>query len=196
MNSKLPMWIGLILSPVVIVIFWMMNSDISAKDAHVTTAPKMTLRSINYIPTKTKQNISDHQFYLLSDSGAVKKKLSDYAGKPIVLHFWATWCGACVEEMPEFEKFAKKYGKDVHIIAVASDKLQSTAVKKFYEENGITNLSVFIDDNNEMARPMQVRALPTTVFVNSKGSEIGRIEGPVEWMDEPGVVLTNYIKKK
>ena len=40
--------------------------------------------------------------------------LSDFRGKPVVLNFWATWCGYCVKEMPAFEEIYQQMGSDIH----------------------------------------------------------------------------------
>jgi len=54
-----------------------------------------------------------------------KHNLEEYKGKVVVINYWATWCGYCVAEMPEFEKVYKEFGsnkKDVIILGVAGPK--------------------------------------------------------------------------
>jgi thiol-disulfide isomerase/thioredoxin len=64
----------------------------------------------------------------------LRETLAKEKGKVIVLNFWATWCGPCVEEMPHFAELAKKYAdKDVLFLAVSFDDLDTleTAVRPF-----------------------------------------------------------------
>ena len=62
---------------------------------------------------------------VLYDQYGKKHNIEEYKGKVVVINFWATWCGYCVEEMPEFEKVYKEFGsnkKDVIILGVAGPK--------------------------------------------------------------------------
>ena len=63
---------------------------------------------------------------VLQDQYGKKHNLADYKGKVVVINFWATWCGYCVREMPDFEKVYKEFGsnsKDVIIIGIAGPKI-------------------------------------------------------------------------
>ena len=62
---------------------------------------------------------------VLYDQYGKKHNIEEYKGKVVVINFWATWCGYCVEEMPAFEKVYKEFGsnkKDVIILGVAGPK--------------------------------------------------------------------------
>ena len=62
---------------------------------------------------------------VLYDQYGKKHNIEEYKGKVVVINFWATWCGYCVQEMPEFEKVYKEFGsnkKDVIILGVAGPK--------------------------------------------------------------------------
>ena len=76
-------------------------------------------------------------FEVVNESGE-KVKLSSYFGKPIVVNFWATWCGPCRAEIPEFIEAYQKYGEDVEFLMVnltdgQTDTVES--VKEFVTEN-------------------------------------------------------------
>ena len=63
--------------------------------------------------------------------------LSELQGKPVIINFWATWCGPCVKEMPAFERLKDDFGDKIGIIAVNCGDDAET-VKDFVEENGYT----------------------------------------------------------
>ena len=66
---------------------------------------------------------------------------SDFAGKPVVINFWATWCGYCVKEMPSFEKAYQEFGDEVVFMMInVTDGFQETkeAAAEFIEEKGYT----------------------------------------------------------
>lgn len=194
MKNKSFFWLGICLSPLLIGFWWMLQNK--PESAPVVEVPKKSLMSIDFVPSKLKEGIPSKEFLMLSSDAAqpaIKKKLTDFKDKPLIVHFWATWCGACVEEIPELDKFQETYGDNFHVLIVSADEVDGKAVREFYEEKKIKNLSIYIDEKGGLARAMKVAALPTTVFVSVKGKEQGRIIGPVEWMGEAGKLLNSQL---
>lgn len=188
---------GIGLSPLVLGFWWMLQNK-PEPVVRVAEAPKKSLMSIDFIPAKSKDEVSSKEFLLLSMDESqpdTRKKLSDFAGKPIIVHFWATWCEACVEEMPELDKYQESVGDNFHFVVIASDQTKGKAVREFYKSRNIKSLSIFIDEKGALARSMKVAALPTSIFVSSKGKELGRIVGPVDWVGEPGKLLNAQLSK-
>ena len=111
------------------------------------------------------------------------KTVKDYAGKGLVLNFWATWCGPCVREMPALDALQKDQGTAMNlaILPIGLDRGGARAIDPFYAENNLTNLPVLIDDKRKMARSIGVHSLPTTILVDRNGMEIGRFLGDEVW---------------
>lgn len=196
-SNKSFFWIGVGLSPFILLFFWLLENK-PKPVAHLDVAPKKTLFSIDFIPVKEKKQVPNKEFLLLPDDASlapIVKKIAEFSGKPIIIHFWATWCGACVDEIPQLDKFAAENKDKFHFLVVASDQTQGQAVREFYRKHNIKNLTLYIEDEGKLARGLRITALPTSVFVNSKGRELGRIVGPVEWMDEAGKILDSYLSK-
>ena len=98
-------------------------------------------------------------------------KLSDFEGKPVVLNFWASWCGPCKSEMPDFEAAYQTYGENIQFLMVnMTDGYQETvsSAKNFIQATGYT-FPVFYDSDTEAARAYSVYSIPTTYFIDSDG---------------------------
>ena len=95
-------------------------------------------------------------------------KFSDYLGKPIVLNFWAYWCGPCQREMPEFNAAYERLGGEVTFLMVH----EGTAVddgKEKVTEGGYTFPVVF-DVDKSAGNMYGITAYPTTFFIDAEGN--------------------------
>ena len=120
-----------------------------------------------------------------SNEAGKKTTLSTKNHKLTALHFWATWCVPCVEELPQVDAAAAKYvDKKFQVIALSLDGKKSDKVKQFFADHKVKTLKPFLDSDMSAFRAAQVSALPTTIFINEKGEEIARIAGPANWEDE------------
>ena len=113
----------------------------------------------------------------LKDVDGKTVKLSDFAGKVIVLDFWATWCGPCRAEIPGFIALQKKYaGKGLVVIGVAMDEEGAAVVAPFIRQMGIS-YPIVLGTPEMAARYGDVEALPTTFIINRAGQIAAGHEG-------------------
>jgi thiol-disulfide isomerase/thioredoxin len=111
--------------------------------------------------------------------------LSAFKGKVILLNIWATWCGPCRQEMPTLDRLeAKLGGPDFQVVALSIDQGGVPVVKEFYEELGLENLGIYIDDRMRAPAQLGVVGIPGTLLIDREGREIGRKLGPAEWDSE------------
>jgi thiol-disulfide isomerase/thioredoxin len=93
-------------------------------------------------------------------------------GKPLVLHFWATWCPTCRLENSNIDDISKKY----NVLTIAVNSGKNEAIKAYMKANNFT-FDVFNDSDGQMASSFNVEAYPTTFIYDSKGklaySEVG-----------------------
>jgi thiol-disulfide isomerase/thioredoxin len=110
--------------------------------------------------------------------------LHDFRGRYVLLNFWATWCGPCVREMPSLDALQSKVdGQKFIILAVTEDQDGVGAAEGFYKRHKLTHLPVLVDASGEIPHIMHVNGLPTSILIDPKGREIGRVEGDVDWDD-------------
>lgn len=97
-------------------------------------------------------------------------KLSDFKGKPVVLNFWATWCGYCVAEMPDFDAASEKYPDVQFMMVNATDGVQETIekAKAFVKEQGFS-FDVFYDTAMQAVSAYGVSSFPITYFIDANG---------------------------
>lgn len=96
-------------------------------------------------------------------------RLSDFKGKPILLNFWATWCGPCRAEFPELQAAAVEQKEKVAIIGINMTTNDTPSqVPAFVAEFGVT-FPIALDETGEVSRTYQVTGLPTSIFIDRDG---------------------------
>jgi thiol-disulfide isomerase/thioredoxin len=106
--------------------------------------------------------------------------LSHYRGHPVIVDFWATWCGPCRRQIPELVALYKKYNKSrgLVVIGVSCDLIQGEgmpAVAPFVKEFRIDYPIALADER--LVDNMGVEAIPTTLFLGPDGKVVSRIVG-------------------
>lgn len=109
--------------------------------------------------------------FTVEDLDGNKYKLSDFRGKPVIVNFWASWCGPCKMEMPDFEELYNEYGDKINFLMVnMTDGYQETKDKahKHIADSGYT-FPVYYDTEMEAAYAYGVSSIPATYFIDSEG---------------------------
>jgi cytochrome c biogenesis protein CcmG, thiol:disulfide interchange protein DsbE len=117
------------------------------------------------------EDAPDFSFVLADDHGT---SLVDLTGKPVVINFWATWCGPCRQEMPDLVALHEE-NPDLIVLAVNLQE-DLERVRPFAEEFAMT-MPVILDTDGNIGRAYGVRGLPVTIFINSERKIASRWDG-------------------
>ena len=118
-------------------------------------------------PEVIQFNAPDFTVY---DQNGNAVKLSDFAGKPIVLNIWATWCYYCTVEMPDFNEMYKSH-PDVQFLMVNATGTNGETVesaKKYINDNGF-EFPVYYDIDGDALVTYGVTSFPTTILITKSG---------------------------
>ena len=100
--------------------------------------------------------------------------LSDFRGKPVILNFWASWCGPCKAEMPDFEKKYQEYGDDIHFLIVNLTDGRSETVETasdYIAQQGYT-FPVYYDTDMDAALTYSISSIPMSYFIDAEGHQV------------------------
>lgn len=142
--------------------------------------PEVTVQEETTSEEPTEELVAAPDFTVFTGDGE-EIRLSDYAGKPVVINFWATWCGPCKSELPAFDRMYEAYGEEMQFLMVnLTDGQRETVegVQSFLEENGYT-FPVFYDTDYSGAMAYGASSIPLTVFVLADGTLAGGYRGAV-----------------
>ena len=129
--------------------------------------------------------------FVLKDEDGKPVKLTDYRGKLVFLHFWASWCPPCIEEAQDLERLENAMkNKPFQMLAVSIDT-DEDAVHKFDQRNNVT-LPALLDPGQQVARGLyKITGQPETFLISPQGVVLKHIVGPMPWSNAQ---VFGYIK--
>lgn len=114
-----------------------------------------------------------------------KVRFSDFAGKPLLVNFWATWCTPCIVELPSLNRLSEHYKDQMNVIAVALEPSKKPAdIAEFVESRGIGGFAAYLDDGDTVGKKLALRGIPTSFLIGSDGLILYKFEGDAEWTSE------------
>lgn len=134
-----------------------------------------------------KTSLSDAPLFTLKLFDGKELTLKEFRGKPVVLNFWASWCGPCRFEAPTLEKVYRIY-KEKGVIFIGINIADSEAnARAFIQEFDITFLNGY-DRDGKIARDYEVTSIPTTFFITKDGKIALRYTGAISESELTGAI--------
>ena len=118
-------------------------------------------------------------FSLLDTTGKAWRP-ADFAGRAVLLNFWASWCEPCRAEMPTLQQMADLYGPEQLLVLAVNFKEPPARALQFAKSTGVT-LPVLLDLDGRTAQRWGVKVFPTTLAIDRKGQPRWRARGEVDW---------------
>jgi len=115
------------------------------------------------------------------DGGEIS--LSDYRGRPVILNFWATWCGPCRYEVPAFKAFHERYPQEEAVIVAVNTQDDPDSARGYAIADKL-KFVIPVDPRGTVAGMYNVRGMPTTFFLNGAGVITSIKIGPFLSIDE------------
>ena len=129
------------------------------------------------------------------DETGTEMSLDAFAGKHVLLNFWATWCAPCRKEMPYLAELQTQFQDDsFEVVTISTGRGNPVAISKFFDEIEVDNLPKYRDPSQALAREMAVLGLPITVILSPDGQEIARMQGDADWASASGKSIIAGLK--
>ncbi|MBF7073210.1 TlpA family protein disulfide reductase [Glaciecola sp. MH2013] len=141
-------------------VFALISCALHAQESKESTAPKI--------------EHPDAPQWTLSTQDGKQISFSDYAGKPVIITFWGTWCPYCKKLHPGLEKVRAKYEEQgLVVLGISVNEQDGAKPQDFLTKNGIHFLTL-VEGDDIAEDAFQVFGTPTTLFISPQGKILGR----------------------
>jgi thiol-disulfide isomerase/thioredoxin len=127
------------------------------------------------------------------DAEGTPLTIGDFAGRKLLINFWASWCAPCREEMPALDALAARYNSDQFLVLPINLDIGEDGLDKaraFLAEGQFQNLPLYADSTfqafERLKREAVAIGLPATLLVDANGCELAVLQGPAEWDSADG----------
>jgi peroxiredoxin len=142
--------------------------------------------------TRPQQRLEAPDF-ALEDLGGRRVRVRKLEGTLVLVHFWATWCAPCREEMPALQKLWERFrARGLVVLAIAEDRGNRRGVAVAAESFGIS-YPVLLDPDGAVRSDYEVDGLPTSYLIARDGKFVGRAIGPREWASDEAFELMEHL---
>ena len=120
--------------------------------------------------------------------------MKDFAGKALLINFWATWCTPCIREMPGLNALSRELGGEAfQVVAIASGQQTGKTPAAFLRQHQLDALDVYTDPHASLMALFETQTLPTTLLVDRAGRIRGGIIGEADWTSAEARALIAYL---
>lgn len=162
------------------------SGEVTSGEATSGEAPATpaTGKQPSYVIDRGKAGTAPPDFVFADDQGK-DVTLARFAGKPVLINLWATWCAPCVAEMPQLDRVAGAYAKDgLQVLTISQDMQGADKVLPFFAAKGFRTIRPWLDPENRFGLHYATGLLPTSVLYDARGREVARVTGALDWEGE------------
>jgi cytochrome c biogenesis protein CcmG/thiol:disulfide interchange protein DsbE len=117
-------------------------------------------------------------FELTAMNGGQQVSLEALKGRPVVINFWASWCGPCKMEHPVLEWGHREFGDQAHFLGVVFEDTEENA-RGFLARHG-ASFPQLLDPRSRVSVDYGVAGVPETYFIDAQGTIVGKHVGPID----------------
>ena len=142
--------------------------------------------------TTTEETVNYAKDITVYDREGNTVKLSDMRGKPVVINFWATWCGPCKSELPAFQQAYEAYGEDICFMMVdmVSGRTETkNGAIEYVDGQGYT-FPLYFDEDETAVAAYDIMAVPATFVINAKGELVENHVGAMSYEELEALLQT------
>lgn len=145
-------------------------------------AIKAALPPVNHVSETTDLNRESQLAALvLTQLDGKSIKIADLNAKVFLINFWATWCEACIEEMPSIVQLRESYkDRGFEVLGINVDENPDVVVPKAIKQLNM-NFPIFIDPEGKLSERFDVHAIPLTVVIRKNGVVLTVLNGGRDW---------------
>lgn len=126
-------------------------------------------------------------------------QLKDFQDKVVIISFWASWCGPCLEEFPSMIELIEKTNGDVKLLAISQDseKGEIEAFLKSFPKSKNPNIFILWDEDHSLGRQFSVDRLPESYVADRNHKLVRKIVGSIDWATPDAVqFMQDLVNKK
>lgn len=137
--------------------------------------------------------------FTVYDADGQPVTLSQMRGKPVIVSFWASWCGNCVNGMPALEQAYQTYGDDVHFMLIncTDGKKETLQTATAHIEKNNYTLPVYFDTTRDASIAYNAWSIPVMFLIDENGYHVATGQGTISVEDlEYGITTLLGVEKK
>lgn len=123
--------------------------------------------------------------------------LNQFKGKVVILNFWASWCGPCVEEVPSLIKLAQNFKGEIKVIAISADSSvdEIKAFLKSFPDLAGENIKILHDQDRSKMKMYAISRLPESLILDRNHKLAKKISGSIDWVSQDSLAYIGSLTK-
>lgn len=164
-------------------LFWKSKTRVPSED-HLTQIDQMETKGLPDFELKTLDGQS--------------LKLSQFKGKIVLVNFWASWCGPCLEEVPSLIELVEAMNGQVELLAVSQDSSRGEveAFLRAFPRIKNPHIHVLMDLDHSVGRAYEADRLPETYVANTETKLVRKIVGSMNWSSTDAIAFMKELLQK